>query len=167
MVKTQKLVYLSLLVTVATALGFIEMMMPYPMPIPGIKLGLANIVTLLVIYLYGLKEGITVSLLRVFFVSFLAGTFLSVSFFLSLSGAILSTLIMSFLKRYVVVFSIIGISIAGALAHNIGQVLMVILLIKTKYVIFYLPILLITGLPTGLITGYIAKYLLSYLKNTK
>lgn len=164
MSKTHRLVYFSLFVTLATALGFLEMLLPNPLPLPGIKLGLANIVTLLVLYLYGIKEGLTVSLLRVLFASFLGGTFLSVAFLLSLSGALLSTLVMALLIKYVTSLSIIGISIVGAVAHNIGQLLTASLLVQTGYIFFYLPILLLAGLPTGLSTGYIARLLLRYLE---
>lgn len=164
MYKTQKLVYFSLLTTMAAALGLLEAMLPNPFPLPGIKLGLANIVTLLVIYVFGLKEGLAISILRVLFVSFMSGTFLSVAFFLSLSGGIVSALVMAVMKRYVHNFSIIGISIAGAVSHNIGQLLTASFLIQTGYIFFYLPVLLLAALPTGLITGYIAGLLLPYLK---
>jgi heptaprenyl diphosphate synthase len=164
MFKTRKLVYFSLFVTLATALSFLEMLLPNPFPLPGIKLGLANIVNLLVLYVYGIKEGLTVSLLRVLFASFLAGTFFSVAFFLSLSGAILSTLVMAVLINFFSSLSIIGVSIAGAVFHNIGQLLMASVLIQTGYIFFYLPVLLLAGLPTGLSTGYIARLLLGYLE---
>lgn len=165
MYKTQKLVYFSFLTTLAAALGLLEAMLPNPFPLPGIKLGLANIVTLLVIYVFGLKEGLAISILRVLFVSFLSGTFLSVAFFLSLSGGILSALVMAVMKIYVHDFSIIGISIAGSVAHNVGQLLTASFLIQTGYIFFYLPVLLLAALPTGLLTGYIAGLLLPYLKS--
>lgn len=162
---TQRLVYFSLLTTMAAALGLLETILPNPFPLPGVKLGLANIVTLLVIYVFGLKEGLAVSVLRVLFVSFLSGTFLSVAFFLSLSGGILSALVMAVIKLYVPAFSIIGISIAGAVAHNIGQLLTASFLIQTSYIFFYLPVLLLAALPTGFSTGYIARLLLPYLRD--
>ena len=167
MSKTQKLVYFSLFVTLATALGVLETMFPNPFPIPGIKLGLANIVTLLVLAMYGLKEGLLVSLLRVLFTSLLGGTLLSVGFFLSLSGALLSTLVMALLFRYMPTLSIIGISMAGAVSHNIGQLLTASVLIQTGYIFYYLPILLLAGIPTGLSTGYIARLLLDFLEEKR
>ena len=134
MSKTRKLVYFSLFVTLATALGFLETLLSNPLPLPGVKLGLANIVTLLVLYLYGLKEGLVVSLFRVLFVSLLGGTFLAVGFWLSFSGAVLSTLVMAGLIKYVSALSIIGVSMAGAVSHNVGQLLAASFLIQTPYI---------------------------------
>ncbi len=167
MTKTQKLVYLALFVTLATALGVIEGVLPNPFPLPGVKLGLANIVTIQVLYLYGFRDGLAISLLRVLFTSLLVGTFLSVGFYLSLSGALLSTLVMALLFRFVPALSIMGVSIAGAVAHNVGQLLTASVLIQTGYIFYYLPVLLLSGIPTGLVTGYIARLLLNYLERKK
>lgn len=163
---TRKLVFFSLLVTLGTALHVVEMMIPNPFPIPGIKLGLANIVTLLTLSLYGVKEGLTVSFLRVLFGSLLSGTLFSPAFLLSMAGAMLSTLVMAVLISYVPVLSIIGISMAGAVFHNIGQLITASWLIQTGYIFFYLPVLLVAGLPAGLVTGYITRLLLQYLRKT-
>ncbi|MGI6144594.1 MAG: Gx transporter family protein [Clostridia bacterium] len=165
--KTRKLVFFSLFVTLATALGFLETLLPNPFPLPGVKLGLANIVTLLVLYVYGFKEGFAVALLRVIFASLMAGTFLSISFMLSLSGAILSTIMMGLLIRTMSALSIIGVSMVGAVSHNVGQLITASFLIQTPYIFYYLPVLLLAGIPTGLITGYIARLLLCYLKKLK
>ncbi|PKM89672.1 MAG: heptaprenyl diphosphate synthase [Firmicutes bacterium HGW-Firmicutes-12] len=165
MSSTQKLVYFSFFITLASVLGLLEAFLPNPFPLPGVKLGLANIVTLLVIYLFGTKEGLAIAFLRVLFVSFLSGTFLSVGFFLSLSGATVSALVMAALKKYIPSLSIIGISIAGAVTHNIAQLLAASVLIQTGYIFFYLPVLLLASLPTGLSTGYMARLLLPYLQN--
>lgn len=167
MTKTQKIVYLALFVTLATALGVIEAALPNPFPLPGVKLGLANIVTIQVLYLYRFRDGLTISLLRVLFTSLLVGTFLSVGFYLSLSGALLSTLIMALLFRYVPVLSIMGVSIAGAVAHNVGQLITASFLIQTGYIFYYLPVLLLSAIPTGLVTGYIARLLLQQLERKK
>jgi heptaprenyl diphosphate synthase len=153
-----------MLTTLAAALGLLETLLPNPFPLPGVKLGLANIVTLLVLYLYGLKEGLTVALLRVCFVSFLTGTFFSVGFFLSLSGSILSTLVMAFCRRLLPGLSILGVSVIGAVAHNMGQLGAASFLIQTGYIFYYLPILLLAGIPTGILTGYIAGLLRPHLE---
>jgi len=167
MLKTRRLVFFSLFVTLATALGFLELLLPNPFPLPGVKLGLANIVTLLVLYVYGTKDGLAVALLRVFFASLLSGTFLSVSFMLSLSGAVLSTLFMAFFIRFLPALSIIGVSMVGAVSHNVGQLLTASFLIQTPYIFYYLPVLLLAGLPTGLATGFLARLLLRYLPEIK
>jgi len=167
MINTRKLVFFSLFVTLATALGFLEMLLPNPFPLPGVKLGLANIVTLVVLYVYGFKEGFAVALLRVLFASLISGTFLSVGFMLSLSGAILSTLIMGVLIRYVPALSIMGVSMVGAVSHNVGQLITASFMIQTPYIFYYLPVLLLMGIPTGLATGYIARLLLNHLEFLK
>mgnify|MGYP000851317283 CR=1 FL=1 len=167
MSKTQRLVYLSLFVTLASALGILESALPNPFPLPGVKLGLANIVTLQVLYLYGLKDGLAISLLRVLFTSLFVGTFLSVGFYLSLTGAVFSTLVMAFLFKYVPALSMMGVSIAGAVSHNVGQLLAAAALIQTGYIFYYLPVLLLSGIPTGLATGYVACLSLKHLARKK
>lgn len=165
MQRTQRMILFSFLVTLATALHSLEMLLPNPFPLPGAKLGLANIASLLAIYLYGLKGGISVALLRVLISSLLTGTFLSLGFLLSLSGAFVSTLVMSFLRRYSRFFSLIGVSMAGALSHNLGQLLLASYLIQTRAVFYYLPLLLVLGLPAGFLTGIITQTLLRYFRH--
>ncbi len=164
MFSTRKLVLLSFLVTLAAALGFLEMHLPNPFPFPGAKLGLANIVTLLVLYLFSVREGILVSILRVCFISFLSGTFLAVGFWLSLSGALLSTLAMAVVIKYWASLSIVGVSIIGALFHNLGQIFVAAFLMHTQHIFYYLPFLLLVSLPTGLLTGYLARLLRPFLR---
>lgn len=165
MVNTNKLVLFSLLVTLGTALHTMEILLPNLLVLPGAKLGLANIVTLMALFIYGVKEAMAVSVLRVLFASLLTGTLFSVGFLLSLAGAVFSLVVMGALVRYLPVFSIIGVSIAGAIAHNIGQILLAAWILQTKYILFYLPFLLLAGVPTGFLTGSAAGYLKKYLSN--
>ena len=157
---THRLVFLALLVAVGTALHLVEALLPIPLPLPGVKLGLANMVTLMAIYLYGFRDGLTVALLRVLLGSLLGGVFLSPAFLLGVTGAVGSTIVMALLVRYTKCFSAIGISMAGAVGHNIGQLLAASLLLQSTAIIFYLPVLLLTGIPTGLFTGYVLKTLM-------
>jgi heptaprenyl diphosphate synthase len=166
MFTTRRMVFLSLLVALGTALHVVEGMILAPLPIPGVKLGLANIVTLFALSLYGLKEGMTVAVLRVLVGSLLGGLFLSPGFFLALSGAILSTLVMAFLLRSTTCFSLVGISIAGAVGHNIGQLLAASVILQSRSVFYYLPYLLLAAFPTGLFTGLFLKSLLKRLEKT-
>lgn len=156
------MVFLSLLVALATALHLVESLLPIPLPIPGMKLGLANIVTLLAIYLYGFRDGLTVALLRVLLGSLLSGMFLSPGFLLGITGTIFSTLVMAALLKRTSCFSMIGISMAGAAGHNIGQLLAASLLLQSTSLIYYLPVLLLAGIPTGIITGYLLNSLLAH-----
>lgn len=163
---TRRVIFLALLVAMGTALHVAEGMLSIPVPIPGVKLGLANIVTLLAIYLYGFRDGVTVALLRVLLGSLIGGMFLSPGFLLGLTGAVSSSLAMALLLKRTKCFSMIGISMAGAVAHNIGQLLAASLLLQSGAVIYYLPILVLTGIPTGILTGYLLNSLLEHNKTS-
>jgi heptaprenyl diphosphate synthase len=138
----------------------VEANIPNPIPLPGAKLGLANLVTLLAISLFGFQEGILVALLRVILSSLVTGTFLTIAFFLSLAGAINSACFMGFLYRYQPrYFSLIGVSVAGAVAHNLGQFVVAYLIIGHRGLFLYLPYLTLFALPTGFFNGLIVTYL--------
>ncbi|MGL5914892.1 MAG: Gx transporter family protein [Culicoidibacterales bacterium] len=162
----QKLSEFSLLLAMACVIQFFETILPLPIPIPGVKLGLANCMTLLVLYRYGGKRAWQFSIARVVIVSFITGTFLSVPFWLSSGGAVVSLLCMTSLYRWRY-FSIIGVSIMGALGHSIGQVLSVRLLLQIRQVIIYLPILLAVSLVTGSLIGWISGQLLPLIERRK
>jgi len=164
MFSTRRLVFLSLLVALGTVLHVMEGLLPVPLPMPGVKLGLANIVTLFALYLYGLRAGLAVATARVFLGSLIGGVFLSPGFLLALSGAVASTLIMALLLKHTSCFSVIGISMAGAVGHNLGQLLTASLILQSRSVFYYLPVLLLAGIPTGLFTGYILKSLLDRIE---
>jgi heptaprenyl diphosphate synthase len=165
MFSTRRLVYLSLLLAMATALHVLEGLFPIPLPFPGVKLGLANIVTLLVLYLYDLRAGLTVAIARVLLGSLLGGTFLSPGFLLGLTGAVVSKMVMALLVKKTG-FSALGISLAGAIGHNLGQLVMAALLLQSQAIFFYLPFLLLAAIPTGLVTGYILQRLRERLEKT-
>lgn len=166
MLPTRRLVFLALLVALGTALHLVEGMLLVPVPVPGVKLGLANIATLLALYLFGIRGGLTVALLRVLLGSLLGGIFLSPGFLLALSGAVASTLVMALLLKYSDCFSPIGISMAGAVGHNLGQLLAASALLWNAAVFYYLPFLLIAAIPTGIITGYALKSVLERIDAT-
>ncbi len=158
---TRRMVFMGLLVALATALHVVEGMLSIPLPVPGVKLGLANVVTLLAIYLYGFRDGLTVALMRVLLGSLISGMFLSPGFLLGLTGAVVSTMIMALLLKHTTCFSMIGISMAGAAAHNMGQLLAACLILQNSALIYYLPVLLLTGIPTGIFTGVLLNSLIS------
>lgn len=158
MVKHQKIIYLSLLVTFGLVLHIIENMIPVPFPIPGAKLGLANIISLLAIVMYGVKEGLTVNILRCLIGALLTGSMSSLLY--SLSGAVLSTLMMAlFYKYFRKVFSLVGISIVGGVTHNIAQVTVASIILSTFGLYIYLPFLMVIGLFTGFFTGLAAIFI--------
>jgi heptaprenyl diphosphate synthase len=163
---TRKLVFFSLLVAMATALHVAETMLPNPFPLPGVKLGLANIVTLITLYFFGFRDGLAVAMVRVAMGSLVSGTFLSPAFILGLTGAVTSTLVMAFLLEFCKSFSVIGVSVAGAVSHNTGQIFAAFLLIRNKTIFFYFPFLLLAGMVTGLFTGYLLRILLERLEKS-
>lgn len=164
---TRKMVFFSLLIAMGLSLHVVEGMIPLPFPFPGVKLGLANVVTLVALYFYGLREGIAVALLRVVIGSLLGGLFLSPGFFLSLSGALCSTLVMHFTLNSALHFSIKGTSVAGAISHNVAQLLTAAFIVQSKSIIYYLPVLLVAGTVTGLITGHLMQLLIERLEKTR
>jgi heptaprenyl diphosphate synthase len=160
------LVFISVLVAQGMILSFIETMLPIPFIAPGAKLGLANIVTLSAIYLLTFKQAAAVVLLRVILT---AVTFGSLSSFLySLSGGVLSLLIMAgILKVFKGEISLMGVSVAGAVAHNIGQLVVATIMIHNVLIFTYMPILLIVAIPTGIFVGIVARILINYLEKVK
>jgi heptaprenyl diphosphate synthase len=163
---TRKMVFFSLLVALGTTLHVVEGMIPNPFPIPGVKLGLANVVTFVAVYLYGLRSGLAVGVLRVILGSLVGGVFLSPAFLLSLSGSVVSTLIMAFLLRFAPCFSIRGVSVAGAVSHNAGQLLTAALIMRSCSIFFYLAFLLPAALVTGMITGHLMDMVLGRLERS-
>lgn len=164
----KKLTRLSILLAISVVLNIIEANIPlFNGIIPGFKLGLANIITLLVIYCFGLKEALYVGILRVFLVGMLRTGLFNTQFIFSLSGIILSILVMYLFKK-ISKLSIIGISILGSISHCIGQIIVAIIILNMTAMIYYLPWLLLLSVPTGIIVGIICKQLVNiyneYLK---
>jgi heptaprenyl diphosphate synthase len=163
--RTNKIVLLGVMVSIALMLHIFESFIPLSgiMP-PGAKLGLANIVTLIVIMFFGFKEAVVVVMLRTFLGSLFGGGF--VVFFYSLAGGLLSTVVMSIMyKRFDKYFSLAGISIAGGVFHNIGQLLVFSIVANTAGIFAYLPALLITGVMAGYFIGLVASFLERYIKS--
>lgn len=147
--KTKRLTALALLTATAMILSYIESLLPSP-GVPGVKLGLANVAVIFALYRFGWREALAVTLIRVGMVSLLFGS-LSALFY-SAAGAALSLAVMALLRR-ADVFSHVGVSVAGGVGHNTGQILMAMLLLGTERLIYYLPVLVITGLGAGILTG--------------
>jgi heptaprenyl diphosphate synthase len=162
--RTRRLVFLAVLVALAVALHVLEGLLPNPVPVPGAKLGLANIITLVTLVMFGWKESLVVVVLRVIIGSLFGGSFLGLGFLLSLSGAVFSLLIMCFFMWFVGSLSLIGISVAGATAHNLAQVTVAAILTQTHQLFLALPVLLLISVPTGIFTGIAAKTVQNYLE---
>ena len=152
----KKISRLSMLLALSVALNIIETFVPlFNGIIPGLKLGLANIVILISLYIYGFNDTLLLSILRVFIVGILRTGLFSMSFFFSLSGAILG-ICMMFVAKKISKLSIIGISIVGSLSHTIGQILIAVIFYNIN-MIYYMALSLILSIPTGIIIGFLAK----------
>ena len=158
---TKRIAILGVIIAFAAILSYIEAIISIGMFIPGVKLGLANIAVVICFYLYGYKEALMVNVVRIIIVGLLFGNMFSISF--SISGALVSYIVMVLLKK-TDIFSPIGISVAGGVAHNVGQILVASLIIESYSVIYYLPILMIAGIVCGLIIGFISILVIKYMK---
>lgn len=163
----KKITINGILTSLALVLSFSEHFIPLSIivPLPGVKLGLANIVTMFALFYVGAPSAFLVTILRCLLASLLFGGMPSLLY--SLSGALLSLFIMLLLKPgYNKAFTLIGISMAGAAAHNFGQIIMASLMLKSTSVFAYLPFLLFTGLVTGLLTAIVSVNLFSIFEKT-
>jgi heptaprenyl diphosphate synthase len=162
-VDANRLARLSLLAAMGIALHLLEASLPNPLPLPGAKLGLANIVVLVAIVWYGLRDGLKVTVARCVLSSFVMGSFLGVTFWLSLAGGVAATVVMGLAYRYAGgAFSLVGLSVLGATAHNLGQLAVAAVVIGSGGVLmYYLPMLLLFALPAGVATGLVARGLLA------
>ena len=151
--QTKKLTTLSLLTALALILSFVESQLPPLTTIPGIKMGLPNVVVVFALYRQGGRAAAGLSLVRVALVSILFGT--AASFLYSLAGAALSFAGMLALKG-TGRFSCVGVSVAGGVLHNVGQILMASLLLETNIFAYYLPFLLISGTAAGVVIGLLS-----------
>ena len=146
-----------ILVALAFIASYIEVLIPFNFHVPGMKLGLANIVVLIALYTGGARAGITVSVIRIILVGFTFGNPYSAIY--GLSGGILSLAIMFFLKK-TDFFGIAGVSMAGGVAHNIGQLFCAMVLLKLPAVFSYLSYLMFIGIITGALIGIIVEEVL-------
>lgn len=154
----KKIMRLSLLSAIALTIFMIELQIPPLVPIPGVKLGLANIITLIILALYGTREAATVLFIRIFLGSMFSGQV--ITFFYSLSGGILCLIIMAILMKLLGKGNVWFISIAGGVAHNIAQITVAIIILQTTSILYYLPVLIISGIITGTFTGVLSKFMI-------
>ncbi len=161
MSKTKTLATLGLLVALALILSYVESLIPAFFAIPGMKLGLTNLVVLVALYLLGERSAVAINLVRILLVGLLFGN--GVSIFYSISGGILSLLMMILLKKSNR-FSIITVSICGGISHNIGQILAAMAILQTTALGWYLCILWFTGLAAGAIIGILGAIITQRLK---
>ena len=158
--KTKDITTIGVLTAISVVISIIESYFDFiGTAVPGLKLGLANIVVVFALYKYNFKTAIGVSLVRVLIVALIRTGF-GFNFFFSLVGAIFSITVMFLIKK--TKLSVIGVSVIGSVFHSVGQVLVAMIVMKNYSVIYYLPYLLLFSVPTGIFIGIIAKRLLKY-----
>ena len=157
---TQKTARLGLLTAAAMILSYVESLIPFFPGVPGIKLGLPNLVTVWLLWLGTAGEALAVSVMRILLTGFLFGNLYSILF--SLAGGLLSLAAMAVLRR-LEGFSIYGVSILGGVCHNMGQLLVAVLVVETYRLAWYLPALLVSGVVTGAVIGVISGILVRRL----
>ena len=159
-----RVAYFGVFTALALIFSYIETLIPVNFGIYGVKLGLANLIIVVALYKIGIGEAFLLSVVRVVLSGFLFGNYFSIIY--SLAGGMLSLAVMSLLKRSGG-FSVMGVSIAGGVFHNIGQLIVAMLVVETFSVIYYVPVLLTAGILAGLVKGIAANGMLRRLKGLK
>ena len=153
----RKTAYLGLFAAVAIIFGYVESLIPVFAGIPGVKMGLANLAVLFILDRYSWREAVLVSVVRILVIGFMFGNLFSIVY--SLAGAALSLTVMNFLKKNSE-FSLIGISVAGGVTHNIGQLTVAMIVVSNTSLMVYAPALLVAGVLAGVAIGVLVKEVL-------
>lgn len=148
-----KIAYWGVFLALALVCSYVESLIPISFGIPGVKLGLTNIVVILMLYTIGAKDAILISVLRVILAGFMFGNAFSIIY--SLAGGILSFVVMLLLKN-TGKLKILSISTAGGISHNVGQLIVAALVVENYNILFYVPVLIIAGIITGFLIGLLA-----------
>lgn len=141
--------------------SYIEVLIPFNFGIPGVKLGLANLVVVTALYIFDWKYAFMISIVRIILIAFTFGSLTALLY--SLAGGILSFAVMALLTK-IKGFSETGVSVSGGVSHNIGQLIVAMLVVENLNLVFYIPVLIIAGVVTGLIIGLIAGRIIPVLK---
>lgn len=157
---TKKLTMTALLAALALIFSYIEVLIPFSPAIPGIKLGISNLAVIVALYHMGLKYAITINVVRIFIAGLLFSGVFGIIY--SLAGAILSMTVMVLLKK-TGLFSVAGVSMAGGVAHNLGQILAAAFLVSNLSIFIYFPVLIFSGLISGALIGIVAYIILKRL----
>ena len=153
----KKTAFLGIFLALALICSYVESLIPFYFGIPGVKLGLANIVVVLMLYYTGAKEAFLVSMLRILLAGFLFGNLFSILY--SFAGAVLSFFCMYVLKK-MGKLNILSVSAAGGITHNLGQILVAAWIVENLNLFFYFPVLLLAGMITGVFIGIISREIL-------
>lgn len=162
--KIKKVTFLAIFVALSMMLSFVESQVPPLTAIPGVKMGLANIAVVFTLYRFGFKEAAGVSILRVLLMSLIFGNALSLAY--GLCGAVFSLISMALLKRFTA-FSSISVSVVGGVLHNLGQIIVAYFVTDTAELIYYLPVLVISGTLAGIVIGVVAGIIVKRFEKIK
>lgn len=157
-----RMAYFGVFTALALMFSYIETMIPIQFGVPGIKLGFANIMIVIMLYKSSAKEALLLSIVRIMLSGFLFGNLSSILY--SIAGGVLSLGIMTLLKKQGG-FSVIGVSVAGGVSHNVGQLIVAMLVVETYQVGYYFPVLLVAGVLTGLGIGVVSQEVLKRIRN--
>lgn len=160
----RKIAYYGLLVALAFIFSYVESLFPINLGIPGVKLGLANLVVIVSLYLFGIREAAVISFIRIVLSGITFGSPAAMVY--SLAGGLLSLLIMVIAKK-TNKFSTMGVSVAGGVFHNVGQIIVAMIVLETQSLIYYLPVLIISGLVAGVVIGILAAEIIKRLPKEK
>ncbi len=159
--KTKRIAFLGLFVALAFVLSYIEFMLPLNIGIPGAKIGIANLAVMVTLYTVGEKNAIALSIIRVVLVGLTFGNISMMMY--SLAGAALSLFAM-LLARRIGKLSMTGVSVLGGVFHNVGQIIVAMLVLETKSLLYYLPFLIIVGTITGIVIGIVSSLITARVK---
>lgn len=157
----KKTAYMGIFLALALICSYIETLIPFHIGIPGVKLGLTNIVIVWALYLLGTKEALAISVMRIVLSGMMFGNAFSIAY--SLAGGLISFIVMLLLKK-TGKFKCVSVSIAGGIFHNIGQLLVAAAIVQNLSVFYYIPVLFISGTITGLVIGVISQELILRVK---
>ncbi len=150
---TGKIAKTGMLLAISLVLSYLEMLLPVTIAVPGVKIGLANIITMFLLYRTDFKSTFMFVCVRVVLAGILFSGISGIIY--SLAGGMACVLVMSVLKRFSF-FSVLGVSVAGAIAHNVGQIVVAVIVMENIHIAYYLPVLCISGVISGLLVGYLA-----------
>lgn len=156
-----KVAYFGVFTALALIFSYVESLIPIHFGIPGVKLGLANLIVVIALYKMSIREAYILSIVRIVLAGFMFGNLFAILY--SLAGGMLSLSVMCILKR-TDRFSIFGVSMAGGVFHNIGQLLMAMIVLESISIGYYFPVLLISGLVTGFVIGLMSNEMMKRLK---
>lgn len=159
--QTKKIAYLGSFLVLSLIFSYVESQIPVFLTVPGVKLGIANTITVIILYMFGLKEALTVGILRVIISGLLFANLFSICY--GLLGCILSILMMCVIKK-LGMFSMVSVSFGGGIMHNVGQLLMAVMIMEQVKILYYAPILILFGGISGALTGILCSIIYKRLE---